>query len=543
MKRILSILAPVLVAVSLLTVSCKSDKGPANDPAVDAFLSEAPYACALPDNPNILIALHPLQILAKSEFATDEEFDVLRDMLFEDLDPASRLAVLAVLQNPALAGLDPQHPILAAMTNIEVKQGGQDVSADLYAVVPLTSRELLLTSLEKVGEKLDPDADGRYLYTSSDYSLIITDKAVVCYAVLDKVLSAEQLRSTVLKASQKTSLSVTGKGVENLFAGGNDLAIWGDDHLTEYAYKTAGNKLDVDLIELLGGNPGKDISAFVSLDFLPGKVALTGEAFGSNALFDRFLSWVGTPEHDALKAFNAENALGAGQIAFANLSDALDFLQGVLERSGEADGIVIADVIRAFGVESKDLDEIGTVSGVVYLDENSHYTLGVVAHLGKKVVSAIEKGAASTGLWKENLGLLDAYSLGGGIYAGFVEENALIGSREVLTNIYGESFLTGSRLAPILNGNSLAVDLSRDALIRMGAPSLLYDVTDYAVATLDESKTKGRFDLVLEDKEHNAARTALQLVYYYFHFRDENIEGSAWDDEDFDYDPDFDYLY
>ena len=544
MKRLLSFLAPVVVAVTFLTVSCKSDKTPANDPAVDAFLSEASYACALPDNPNILISLHPLQLLAKSGFATDEEFDVLRDMVLEDLDPASRVAVLTVLQNPALAGLDPAHPVLAAVANVELTRGGKDMAADFYAVVPLTSRELLLSALEKAGEKLEPDADGRYLNASRDFAFIITDKAVVFYGLLGKNLPSDQIRSAVIKASQKTSLSVPGKGVEKLFTGGNDLALWGDDTLAQLGYKASGDKLDIDLIKILGGNPGKDICSFISLDFLPGKITLAAEAFGGNALSDRFLSWIGTPDSMALKAFNAENALGAGQIAFANLSDCLDFVQDVLDRSGEADGVVIADVIKAFGVDAKDLDEIGTVSGVVYLDESRDYSFGVIARLGKKVAGAIEKAAATTGMRKTNLGLLDAYSLGSGIYAGFVEDNALIGSREVLTNIYGENFLSGSRLAPVLSGNSLVVDLSREALIRMGAPSLLYDVTDYATARLEDNKLKGSLELVLEDKEHNAARTALAMLYAYLHFRDEHVEEADYlYDDDFDYDPEFDYLY
>ena len=544
MKRLLSFLAPVVVAVTFLTVSCKSDKTPANDPAVDAFLSEASYACALPDNPNILISLHPLQLLAKSGFATDEEFDVLRDMVLEDLDPASRVAVLTVLQNPALAGLDPAHPVLAAVANVELTRGGKDMAADFYAVVPLTSRELLLSALEKAGEKLEPDADGRYLNASRDFAFIITDKAVVFYGLLGKNLPSDQIRSAVIKASQKTSLSVPGKGVEKLFTGGNDLALWGDDTLAQLGYKASGDKLDIDLIKILGGNPGKDICSFISLDFLPGKITLAAEAFGGNALSDRFLSWIGTPDSMALKAFNAENALGAGQIAFANLSDCLDFVQDVLDRSGEADGVVIADVIKAFGVDAKDLDEIGTVSGVVYLDESRDYSFGVIARLGKKVAGAIEKAAATTGMRKTNLGLLDAYSLGSGIYAGFVEDNALIGSREVLTNIYGVNFLSGSRLAPVLSGNSLVVDLSREALIRMGAPSLLYDVTDYATARLEDNKLKGSLELVLEDKEHNAARTALAMLYAYLHFRDEHVEEADYlYDDDFDYDPEFDYLY
>ena len=529
MKRILSILAPVLVAVSLLTVSCKSDKGPANSAEMDAYLSGAAYLNHLPDKAELLVAFHPLQLLDKSHFAADDEFAAFRNDLFGEMDATTRIAAQAALQNPALAGLDPDHPLVIAVANVEMTR--DDIMADIYGVLPLTSRELFVKILNKADADLVPDKDGNYRMEDNDYALTILPEGVLFYGSLGRDMGRAAVARKMDEMVAKKSVYVGGPVAEAALTGGDDLAVFLSEDAAAPVMKVLGILADTDVVKLLGGNPLEHLHSLLRVNCRRGKLLAEAKVEGGNPLFDRYTSWLGTPDKKDLALLPGYLAV-AGQLAFQNVPDMLDYAQGVLDRSGEADGIVLADVLKAVGIEREDLNEIGTLS-FGYIPNDNRDDLLLIARAGKKIVSTVDGMVGQLGLSRDpETGFM---RLSGDYYAAFQGDYAYLTTGGMLTRSTGSFAEDNPEFCDMLKGNSLIVDLALGFHI---------PYVNHALFTL--APAAANLEIVTADQDDNAAKTLL-LALIDFLQSDIFTEEADDDFDEFylgdDFDDEFDYLY
>lgn len=532
MKRILSILAPVLVAVSLLTVSCKSDKGPANSAEMDTYLSEAAYLNHLPDDAQLLISFHPLQLLAKSEFATAEDFADIRDQLLGEMDPATKVAALAALNNPSLAGLDPAHPMVIAMTNLEMTRN--DVLADFYGVLPLTNRDLFVTLLNKADAGLTPEKDGNYRIVDRDYCLAILPDCVLFYGLIEREMSRDALSRKMDEMVAKKSLFVGSPLAESVLMGGDDLAFLLTEDTADLIMKVSSQQAGTDVVKLLGGNPLENLNSLLRVNCRRGKLVVDTKVEGSNPLYKRYAGWFGTPDKKDLALLPSYVAL-AGQLAFQNVPDMLDYIQDVLERSGEADGVVLADVLKAVGIEREDLNEIGTFTFGYIPNEGRNGDFLIVARAGKKIVSTVDGMVGQLGLSRNpETGYMH---LTGDIYAAFQGEHAYLTTGGMISRSTGSFAEDDTIFCNMLQGNSVIADLA----LGFHIPHF-----NHALLTMDFPSATANLEVVTDDTEANAAKTLLKVVVDYLRSEvfttESDYDFDDFDDE-FDFDPDFDYLY
>ena len=532
MKRLLSLLAPVAVAVLLLTVSCKSDKAPANSAAMDSFLSEAPYLNHLPDNAQILITFHPLQLLGKSGFATDEDFAALRDKLFGSVDAATKIAALAALKQPSLAGLDPDHPLVLAITNLEMAR--EDAKADVYGVLPLTNRDLFVTLLNKADAGLTPEKDGNYRINDSDYSLAILPEGVLFYGELGRHSSRDAIAKKMDAMVAKKSVYVGSPLAESVLMGGDDLSFLLSDDTADLIMNFVSKQTGTDMVKLLGGNPLENLTTVFRMNCLRGKVLAESQVEGSNPLSKRYASWIGKPDKKDL-ALLPSYVAAAGQLAFQNVPDLMDYVQGVLDRSGEADGIVLADVLKAVGIEREDLNEIGTLTFGYIPNDNRSDDLLLIARAGKKIVSTVDGMVGQLGLSRNpETGFM---RLSGDYYAAFQGNYAYLTTGGMISRSTGSFAEDNPEFCEMLKGNGLIIDLA----LGFRLPNV-----NHALLTIDVPTAS--LEVVMADTEENAAKTLLKAVVDYLQSEVFTTESDYdFDDDEFDYDPDFDdefdYLY
>ena len=536
MKRILTFLPAVAATILLaFAVSCKNDKGPANSSEMDAFITEAPYLNHLPDDPDMLITFHVLQLLDKSGFATDEAFADLRNQLLEGMEPATRVAALGILRDPSLAGLDPAHPIVIALDNITV--AGEDATVDLYGVLPLSNRDLLIKLANQADAGLTADEDGNYRINQYNMAAAILPDAVVFFAS-NSGLTEKEIAARRDAMVAKSSVYVGGPLAESVLMAGDDLALLATEKVSAMLKQAVDQKLGRDIAQLLGGNPFDGIATTLRLNCLKGKLVADVHTEGSNALLNRMKGWIGTPDKKALACLPAPLTV-AGQVALNNVPDILDFVQGVLDRSGEADGIVIGDLLASFGIKPEDLKDLGTICFGYNPVTYSSGDFIVVADAGEKLVDTLE--GLITGVGMTNDPQTGYYQLTDNYCVAFKDGYAQLASWG-MTRASGSFPRDCSRLAGVLSGSSIVMDLAG-----LQVPSF-----DYGLLTL--GLTDCRFDAYTTEPGDNAAKTLLTLVIDYLNGMVSMFEADPdpYDfdagfgpdfDEDFDedfYDPDFD---
>ena len=527
MKRLLTLLAPVAVAVMLLTVSCKKDKAPANSAEMDAYLAEAPYLNHLPDDAQMLISFHPLQLLDKSGFATDEDFAALRDQILGGMEPATKIAALAALKDPSLAGLDPAHPLVIAVTDL--KMAKKDVSAEIYGVLPLTNRDLFVTLLNKADAGLTPDKDGNYRVKDSDYNLAIQPDGVYFYGLLNREANPSALAKKMDEMIAKQSIHVGSSLAESVLMDGDDLAMLFSKNLADKLMSFVSLQTGTDMVKLLGGNPLENLNSALRINCRRGKLLAEALVEGTNPLYERFAGWMGTPDKKDT-AMLPSYVAAAGQLALQNVPDMLDYVQGVLDRSGQADGVVLADVLRAVGISRDDLNEVGTITfGYINNDDRDDDFI-VIARAGEKIVSTLDGMVGQLGMDRHPK---NGYMrVSGDYYAGFQGDYACLTTGGMISRATeGDS----DYYARQLRGNSLFVDL---------ALGFHLPYVNHALLTMDVRNTS--LEVVTADTEANAAKTLLKALVEYLEanvFTTEEDEGFDEFLSDDDFDPDFDYLY
>lgn len=533
MKRFLSFLAPVLVAVSLLTVSCKSDKVPANSAEMDAYLAEASYLNHLPDQAPILLSIHPLQLLAKSGFATDDDFAGFRDKLFESVGPVQRMAILAVLQNPSLAGLDPAHPLVLAIDGIEATK--KDLKCDVYAVLPLTNRDLFIKSINQAGAGLEADENGKYEMKEDKLAFAILPDAILFFGTIGRV-DADYVAKKLDKMAAKSSLYVGSPLAESVLMAGDDLALHFSKEFSPRLMDWVSEQVDDDIVKLLGGNPLEDVSLALQANCVTGKAVLDCHIDGSNPLLDRYLSWVGTPDKDDLRLLPASLDL-AGQQAFQNLPDMLDYIQEVLDRSGRFDGINIQDVLQSFGIEKDDLNDIGTLTTGYDFNIAAADDFVLLLKVGKRLASILENKLAGLGLERDPE-KDDMLHITGDVYLGFWDEFLVLTTGSLLDFGYGSFLEDEEVLAGAIQGNSTVVDLS-----------LSLGLSGFSHAQILAGYPDGQLNVFTAYPDDNAAKTIFLSIidyvntYVFTTEDDEGFDEFYAGDFDGDFDEDFDYLY
>lgn len=533
MKRLLSLLAPVAAALVLLTVSCKNDKAPAaNSAEMDAFLREAPYLNHLPDEAEVLLSFHPLQLLDKSGFATDEEFAPLRDQILGDMDVSTKIAALAALKDPSLAGLDPAHPLVVAITDIEVER--EDVKADICGVLPLTNRELFVTLLNKADTGLTPEEDGNYRINDKDFSLAILPEAVLFYGQLNRDLGRSAVAAKMDAMIAKKSLYVGSHLAESVLMGGDDLTLLASDKTADLYVQILNQQLGTDVVKLLGGNPFENLNSLLRLNCRRGELLAESIVEGSNPLYKRYSGWLGTPDKADLEWLPSFVAV-AGQLALQNVPDLLDYAQEVLDRSGEADGVVLADVIKAVGIEKKDLNEVGTITfGYVYNDGRSDDFL-VVAKAGEKIASTLDGMLDQLGTDRDpDTGFMH---VSGNLCVTFKEDYAILATGGMISRSTGSFTEDKPSLAHLLKGNSVVADL---------ALGFHLPYVNHAVLTIDIPTAT--LEVATTEPDENAAKTLLKALVDYLEsnvFAASDFDEAAFYDPEFDedFDAEFDYLY
>lgn len=527
MKRLLSLLAPVAAALVILTVSCKKDKAPANSAEMDAYLSEAPYLNHLPDDAQILISFHPLQLLEKSRFAVDEAFAPLRDQILGDMDPATKIAALASLKDPSLAGLDPAHPLVIAVTSL--KMAKNDISAEIYGVLPLTNRELFVTLLNKADAGLTPDKDGNYRIKEQEYALAIEPEGVFFYGLLGREANPSAIAKKLDEMVAKNSLYVGSPLAESVLMDGDDLALHLSKNTADLLMNFVSQQTGTDMVKLLGGNPMENLNTLLRFNCRRGKLLAESRVEGTNPLYERYASWLGTPDKGDMKMMPSYLAAG-GQLALQNVPDMLDYIQGVLDRSGEADGVVLADVLRAVGISRDDLNEVGTISFGYINNNDRDDDFIVIARAGEKIVSALDGMIGQLGMDRHPK---NGYMrVSGDYYAGFQGDYACLVTGGMISRSTAPNH---SYYADILHGNSLFADLA-----------LSFHVPQMNHALLSMDTRTATLELVTADQEVNAAKTLLKVLIEYLEanvFTTEEDEGFDEFFSDDDFDPDFDYLY
>lgn len=527
MKRLLTLLAPVAVAVTLLAVSCKKDKAPANSAEMDAYLAEAPYLNHLPDDAQILISFHPLQLLEKSGFATDEAFATLRDQILGDMEPATKIAALAALKDPSLAGLDPAHPLVIAVTDLKGTKG--DISGEIYGVLPLTNRDLFVTLLNKADVGLTPDKDGNYRIKDSNYTLAIQPEGVFFYCLLGRDMNPSAIAKKMDDMIAKKSLYVGSPLTESVLMDGDDLALLLSKNTADMLMDFVSQQAGMDMVKLLGGNPLENLNSVLRINCRRGKLLAESQVEGSNPLYERYASWLGTPDKNDMKMMPSYLA-AVGQLALQNVPDMLDYVQGVLDRSGQADGVVLADVLRAVGISRDDLNEVGTITfGYINNDDRDDDFI-VIARAGEKIVSTLDGMVGQLGMDRHpRNGYL---RVSGDYYAGFQGDYACLATGGMISR---STESTHDYYASQLRGNSLFADL---------ALSFHVPHVNHALMTMDTRSAT--LEVVTADPDVNAAKTLLKALIEYLEANVFTTEEDEGFDELYigdDSDPDFDYLY
>ena len=528
MKRLLSILAPVVLAVTLLTVSCKNDKGPANSSEMDAFITEAPYLNHLPDDPDMLITFHVLQLLDKSGFATDEAFVDLRNQILEGMEPATRVAALGILRDPSLAGLDPAHPIVIALDNITA--AGDDATVDIYGVLPLSNRDLLIKLANQADAGLTADEDGNYRINQYNMAAAILPDAVVFFAS-NSGLTEKEIAAKRDAMIAKKSVYVGGPLAESVLMAGDDLALHLSKNTADLLMSFVSQQTGTDMVKLLGGNPMEDINSMLRVNCRRGKLLAEALVEGTNPLYERFASWLGTPDKNDMKMMPSYLA-AAGQLALQNVPDILDYVQGVLDRSGQADGIVIGDLLASFGIKPEDLKDLGTITFGYINNNDRDDDFIVIARAGEKIVSALDGMIGQLGMDRHPK---NGYMhVSGDYYAGFQGDYACLTTDGMISRSTASNH---SYYADMLHGNSLFVDLA----LGFHVPHV-----NHALLTLDVRNAT--LEVVTAEPDENAAKTLLKALVDYLEsnvFAASDFDEAAFYDPEFDedFDSEFDYLY
>ena len=533
MKRILPLLASAAVlSLLLLTVSCK-DKTPAgragvaNSPAMEKLIGEAPYVCALPDDPNVLISFHLLQLFTKSGFGTDEEFEYYRNLFLDSVDdPMERIGISGMLSNPAVAGFDTKHPCLAALSDVKVissSWGDPQPQADLTVSIPLVNNAFILKS---VGDEMEKKEDGNYYMIDEKMAVVVAPRLIVAYIPVNKYTSAEENLRYLLKALAKKSFHAGGFLAETVLLGESDMAVYTDDSVSEISMMSFKEEIGQDPVTILGGNPFKGIEALCTLDFQTGKVVGDARYVGENPLWNRYCSWIGTPDRELLNALPGDSQL-AGQLAFQHLSDALDYAQKCLERIDGAEGFNLPEILAGVGLSPSDLDDIATVAFGFYGGKgfygDGYNAEGIVAiQTGARLAATVEDLLKKAGMPGDAYG----FRLRRGIHLNVVGEGLLLtvsSGQEIPESRSG--FVSGNRLTSLLKGNSMAVDLSDNTFFLWNVPVELR-IFDYARFLMTDP---ARVEILMEDKQANAAKSLLLALLPYL-----TPQGPVPDVDDYD---------
>ena len=513
MKRILRILLPLTIVAAALT-ACGPDK-PENNPEIEKYVAAHPYVAALGDDADVLVKFHPIAIFNKTGFATDSEFQELRDMLFSDIDGMAGMMVQNVMNDFTVLGLDPANPIYLSVSNLEYEASpyvdiyyGPSVKADVYGVVPLTSRDKLMSYLKMAGVELIADENGNYLVSTDQAGALITEQAIIGYAALNRNIKEADVKESLLAAAKKTTVINLKPGADDFFTRPDDISLWADNESFAAMMELGADQWledagDMDLQTLLGGDLTSGTAALLSFVSEPGALVARGETFGTNALADRFRSWIGEPRREML-SYLPTNAQAAFTFSFQNLSDALTYAQEVLERSGEAEGVNLPAVLGAFGVQPEDLNGIGTMVAAVEIGDGTIDWIAAI-ELGDKLLSTAEMGLAFTEL-AEDPDAPGVYLAGDDIAVRLVDGIAFAGSSHLIGKI-GPGGLAGENF---LRRNALANHLGFLA-VTLDDPMLYAPFEDRNVTLIGEAIGK-RFSVLKLAKEPKGNACALKLL-------------------------------
>lgn len=544
MKRLFSLVS-ALAAVSLLVfaVSCKQDKKAAEEPFAEPYTldesvdADAAFATVLPDNPDGILALRPFVLLDKSGFLTEAEFAADRERLLGLLPESAAAALL----DPASTGVDVEKPLYIAMML-------RDLNAiDYYLAIALQDSEAFVSFWDTVNDgdrTLTPGPEGAVWYVGSKFGLVVGKDAALLYYPQGRVPQTGEIEDALDAAAGKSAFHTVRPGVSALFASKADAASWSDlDAVMGKAMAVADKDLKPvlgqSIEELLGGNPFRWLTSVTEMNCLDGKIVSTYTVIGENPLFKRMKSWFAKADPDLVGKLPA-GSNAAVAFALQNTPDLLAYAQEVLDRSGKADGMNIADALRSVGVEAKELEELGTVAAGVQLSESFDMKdHAIVVDLGEALSGNLRKKLPFLTGSPEKIGTAEVFNLGQGILildgtvatvvppsipfampeGGF--QDVLIAEGGLMTN----GLLRNLGNAPLPIGNGLVAAL---------LPAL-----STATAGMDWSFTANQLVVWFQDGSVNAMRSIARVVSAILNATDDGFG----DDDDFDFDDDFDYLY
>lgn len=540
-----------MAVAGMALLSCQSEKA-RTSAALKSFLSEHPYATALADDAPMLMKLNLGVIYDKSGFAEDPEFAALHEAMLEDSDRSERIFIESLIHDLSLTGIDPAQPILLSVSGMEIDIDGDDFREEIYVVAPLEDRAKLLTFINMASEgetTIEPDKDGYYIEIEDNAGVIIAEHAVIAYINTDEDIPAPLMRKRLIAASEKTSLQASRPGIREFFEGKDDIACWVDADAIGAEVRPQLNKLVKEnlgksLEEILGGSITKGVSSFSTLNFAGSDVILHTDVFGTNPLLDRYWSWLGKTDWDLLRHVPS-GAVFAGGIAFDNLSDLLNYAQGVLDRSGQADGMNLSAIIAAVGIDPEDLDGVGSLVGGVSISGESFM---LAAEAGEGLVEAARNSLMYAGMTPLSE---DLYELDDDIRLLLRDDHLFLGSSRLIAAVDKRSasnFLSDNNLSDELTGarGAFVVDLTSEEVYELldasSEAEILCRYLDSAVLRFFNDRSS---ELVLHMQEpgRNSAKSLLLMAAELM----ASSSSNDWDDIDtdvfFEEDEDFDYDY
>lgn len=551
MKKIAIFLSAIAVigGVLLCTKSCKSDKPKEEVPFAESFTAND-YARVLPDEPLMLYGIHVFPVLEKTGFLTDVEFAGDRASLLNAVPERLRDGVSALMENPALSGLDTEKPTLFSIC-LAKDADGEWEGEDVYGAVPVKDHDALVALLDEWFQDDSPltgDKDG-ILYYISSFGVALDKDVLAVYTPYEYSLPEKEIRAKLDKALAKKEFQASRPGVKDFFDSTSDMKSWSDLDQTWGIYDRAFDELlknkKMSFATLIDGKPFEWMTVNGYADFMNGRIIGWYNTTGTNPLNERICSWVRKPNAALLDKLPA-NASVAGIFALQNLSDLLDYAQGILDRSGEADGMNLTDALSSVGFTPKDLDGIGTIAFGLELTEGGSIGDAVaVVEMEPQLLAKIRNLPVMAFLSHSKIDGADIYSVMNGLTLVLTDdclEVVTVSPAQLRMQGLPKGGFRSNPMAARIADGGFASKGSLKALVRyLGDDvdeSIMILPFAEAVEGFDINFTSNDANLYFIDKDVNAAHSLVRVVSRFL-----NSTGELDEDWDEDFDEGWDDLF